>query len=343
MKTLDIGDDEAADAVELPEKADELDDERHEAAMESETGAGATGRLAQARRHAGVRARCRPALVDMIKQCVLDTLGRHDRREHAGAGGAHRSGIREGPRGQARSTLLGFGGRAPAPSAALLNGSLGHMLDYDDLGESGHPSIVTIPVALAVAEKLGGASGRELIAAVAAGTDVMTRLTQAISVPDWTMTEGWFATQLFGFIAGAVTAGRLMRLTEDQMENAIGIGFNQMSGTRQMAVGAATHMRSMQAGFSGQGAVMAAELARRGIIGSKEIVEGRYGIFKTYIRGTSRTGMRSWAASACAFRCWRSTASKCGRRAPTRGRPTPRRCTCGRSTACGPRISNRSP
>jgi 2-methylcitrate dehydratase PrpD len=68
------------------------------------------------------------------------------------------------------------------------------------------------------------------------------------------------------------------------MENAIGIGFNQMSGTRQMAAGAATHMRSMQAGFSGQGAVMAADLARRGIIGSRDVVEGRYGIFKTYIR-----------------------------------------------------------
>jgi 2-methylcitrate dehydratase PrpD len=159
------------------------------------------------------------------------------------------------------------------------------MLDYDDLGESGHPAIVTIPVALAVAEKLGGASGRELIAAVAAGMDVMTRITQAIDVPDWTMTEGWFATQLFGFIAGAVTAGRLLRLDEEQMENAIGIGFNQMSGTRQMAVGAATHMRSMQAGFSGQGAVLAAELARRGIVGSKAVVEGRYGIFRTYIRG----------------------------------------------------------
>ena len=30
-------------------------------------------------------------------------------------------------------------------------------------------------------------------------------------------------------------------------------GFNQMSGSRQMAVGAATHMRSMQAGFRGAG------------------------------------------------------------------------------------------
>src|SRR4030095_3040643 len=123
------------------------------------------------------------------------------------------------------STILGWGGRAPAPWAAFVNGSLGHMLDYDDLGESGHPGIVTIPVAFAVGERLAGVSGRDFITAIAAGTDVMTRLTQAINVPDWTMTEGWFATQLFGFIAGAVTASRLMRLTEEQMEDALGIGF----------------------------------------------------------------------------------------------------------------------
>jgi 2-methylcitrate dehydratase PrpD len=51
-----------------------------------------------------------------------------------------------------------------------------------------------------------------------------------------------------------------------------------------MAVGASTHLRSMQAGFSGQGALLAADLARRGIVGSKEVLEGRYGIYKTYAR-----------------------------------------------------------
>ena len=51
-----------------------------------------------------------------------------------------------------------------------------------------------------------------------------------------------------------------------------------------MAVGTATHLRSMQAGFSGQGAILAADLARRGIVGSKEVLEGRYGLFKTYVR-----------------------------------------------------------
>ena len=226
-----------------------------------------------------------PALVDMIKQCVLDTLGVSIGASTLAPEARILVDYAKEQGGKPEATLLGFGGKVPAASAALVNGSLGHMLDYDDLGESGHPSIVTIPVAFAVAEKLGGVTGRDLITAVAAGMDVMTRVSRAIDVPDWTMAEGWFATQLLGFVAGAATAGRLLKLDPEQMENAIGIGFNQMSGTRQMAEGAATHMRSMQAGFSGQGAVLAAELARRGIIGSKDVVEGRYGFFRIYIRG----------------------------------------------------------
>ena len=226
-----------------------------------------------------------PELVEVIKQSMLDTLGVSIGASTLAPEARILADYVREQGGKPEATLLGFGGKAPASLAVFLNGSLGHMLDYDDMGESGHPGIVTIPVALAVAEKMGGASGRELIAAIAAGMDVMTRLSRAIDVPDWTMTEGWFATQLIGFVAGAATAGRLLGLSGEQMENALGIGFNQMSGTRQMAEGAATHMRSMQAGFSGQGAVLAAELARRGIIGSKDVVEGRYGFFRTYIRG----------------------------------------------------------
>ena len=233
-----------------------------------------------------------PQLVDLIKQCVLDTLGVSIGASTLAPEAKIVAAYVNDLGGKPESTLLGFGGKAPSSWAVFVNGSLGHMLDYDDMGDSGHPGICTIPVALAIAERQGGAGGRDLIAAIAAGTDLMTRLSQAIKVPDWTMTEGWFATQLLGYIAGAATAGRMMNLSEGEMENALGIGFNQMSGTRQMAVGAATHMRSMQAGFAGQGAVVAADLARRGIIGPKEPVEGRYGLFKTYIR----SGVPDWDA-----------------------------------------------
>ena len=75
----------------------------------------------------------------------------------------------ERPRRQARRALSGASAaRRRAPWAVFVNGSLGHMLDYDDVGAGGHVSIVTMPVAFAVAEKLGGVSGRDLITAVAA-------------------------------------------------------------------------------------------------------------------------------------------------------------------------------
>src|SRR5690242_18229332 len=225
-----------------------------------------------------------PELVELIKQIVLDTLG-----VAIGASGLAPEArviaeYVEALGGRAESTVFGFGFKAPAPWAAFVNGSLGHMLDYDDVGAGGHVGIATVPVAFAVAEKLGCVSGRDLITAIAAGTDLHTRLDLAVRLPDWTMTEGWFATQLFGFLSGAVTAGRLRGFNPGQIEHALGIAFTQVSGSRQMAVGASTDLRSMQAGFSGQGAVLATELAARGIVGSKEIIEGRYGIYKTYVR-----------------------------------------------------------
>jgi len=231
-----------------------------------------------------------PALVELTKQCVLDTLGVSIGASTLAPEARIIADYVRDLGGMPESTVLGFGGKAPAAWAVFVNGSLGHMLDYDDVGEGGHVSIATVPVAFGIAEKLGSVTGKDLITAVAAGTDLHTRLALSIDIPDWTMTEGWFATQLFGYISGAATAGRLFGLDERQMENALGIGYNQLSGSRQMAVGAATHMRSMQAGFSGQAAVSGADLARRGIIGCKEIIEGRYGLFKNYVR----TGTPHW-------------------------------------------------
>ena len=250
--------------------------------MNKDAGKDATRRLAQ---HASTLQyeTLPPALVELAKQCVLDTLGVCIGASTLASEAPIVADYVRELGGKPESSVLGFGGKAPAPWAAFVNGSLGHMLDYDDVG-GGHVSIATIPVALALGEKRGGLSGRDFITAFAAGSDLMTRFCLAIDVPDWQMNSGWFATQLFGFIGGTATAGRLLELDAGQMENAFGIAFNQMSGSRQMAVGAATHMRSMQAGFSGQAAILSAELARRGVIGSKDAVEGRFGVFRNYIR-----------------------------------------------------------
>lgn len=224
-------------------------------------------------------------LIAMVKQSVLDTIGVAIAASTLSPEGQIVHDYVTSMGGNGECSILGFGTKAPAAWAVFVNGGLGHMLDYDDMGGAGHDSIATILPALAAAQKIGKASGAELIAAIAAATDLHTRLGRCVLIPDWTIAEGWFATQLFGYITGAAAAGRVMRLSAATLEQAFGIGFNQASGSRQMAVGDATHMRSMQAGFSGQGAMMAVELAQRGLTGTREIFEGRYGMFRTYIRG----------------------------------------------------------
>lgn len=250
---------------------------------ENNQGAGATRKLAE-----HVTALTYDMLPDEVvaltKRCILDTLGVTIGASRLSPEGRILADYVRDLGGKPESTVFGFDFKAPAGWAVFANGAMGHMLDYDDVAYAGHTSIATIPVAFALAEREGGVSGEEFITAVAAGMDIMCRLSQAISIPQWISTEGWFQTQLLGYIAGAATAGRLLCLNADQMENAFGAAFTQTAGSRQMAVDESTDLRSMQAGFSGQGAILAADLARRGIVGSKEIIEGVYGFFKTYVR-----------------------------------------------------------
>jgi len=101
-------------------------------------GEGATRKLA---RHAAtLEYEALPSpLVDLLKQCVLDTLGVATGASTLAPEAKLVADYVMDLGGKPESTILGFGGKAPAAWAAFVNGSLGHMLDYDDVGESGHP------------------------------------------------------------------------------------------------------------------------------------------------------------------------------------------------------------
>lgn len=62
------------------------------------------------------------------------------------------------PAAGASSVLLGRE-RLNAADAALINGTAGHALDFDDVALGGHPSTVLVPAVLAAAEEVN-ASGR---------------------------------------------------------------------------------------------------------------------------------------------------------------------------------------
>src|SRR4051812_10385358 len=83
--------------------------------------------------------------------------------------------------GAGEATVFGDGKTWTPAVAALLNGALGHSLDFDDThaDSSLHPSAPVVPAAFAIGE-LVGASGRDVLTAIVAGYEVCCRLGNAL-------------------------------------------------------------------------------------------------------------------------------------------------------------------
>lgn len=173
------------------------------------------------------------------------------------------------------------GGRLPAPYAALANSLMGHALDYDDTHEPAdvHAFSVVLPAVLACAEVAGRATGPDLIAATAIGTDIAYRLGIAIKVY-----RGWHPSATCGIFGGALAAGRILGLDRTALHNAAGIAYSLASGNFQCILDGSLTKR-LQPAFAARGAVEAAILAHRGVTGAKEVLEGKFGFFPLYEAG----------------------------------------------------------
>lgn len=183
--------------------------------------------------------------------------------------------------GRQEASVLGFGGKVPAQSAAFLNGVMAHCLDFDDQTPWGaHPDSSVVPAVLALAERRGKVSGRELITSVALGQDLFVRLRCNVG---WR--QDWNLSSVVGAFSGAAAAACIQGLSRDQIAHALGIASMQSSGTMQVIFGIGSDLRGMYAGFTAQGAVMSVLLAQKGITGIAELFEGQAGIFNVYFAG----------------------------------------------------------
>ena len=183
--------------------------------------------------------------------------------------------------GTPQSTLMGFGGKAPAVWAAFHNGALAHCLDFDDHAPEGHhPSSSIVPAALALAECAGGVSGRDLITAVAVGQDMFLRMRRAVA-----SRLDWHLTTVIGVFSATAAAAHILKLNRAQTISAIGIAGMQCCGTLELAYGVGSDLRGMYAGFTTKGAVLAAMMAEKGIRGVQSMFEGKAGLFNVYFGG----------------------------------------------------------
>src|SRR5690349_22121871 len=181
--------------------------------------------------------------------------------------------------GLAESRVLLRGVSLPSPQAALLNASMGHALDFDDTLDTGgsiHPGVSVLGAVLSISDSLGNVTGKELLLAVALGLDVSCRIALASTVD-----RGWHRTAAMGVFGAAAAAGKLLRLTPEQMLSGFGIAYSQAAGNRQCILDGALSKR-LQAGQAASAGVFSAVLARTGFTGAHNIFNGRFGFFDLY-------------------------------------------------------------
>ncbi len=179
-------------------------------------------------------------------------------------------------------TALGVDRPVSPRAAAFINGSAAHALDFDDTHDEAvlHAGVSVIPAALAAAEA-AGASGRALLDAVALGYDVQVRV--ALAAKEAPGRSGWHYTSVCGTFGAAAAVGRLMGLDEVAMANAFGIALAQSSGTLQSEDDGSWTKR-LQPGVAAAAGVLAAQLAARGFQGPHQALEGRFGLYRVYLR-----------------------------------------------------------
>lgn len=227
-------------------------------------------------------ARHEPAVVEAVKTNIMDTLSCALAGSSAPAV-PEVTGLVQEWAGAPQADMWVFGGRYPAHHAAWANSGMSHARDYDDTHDTAvlHAGVSAVPAAIAAAQLRGGLSGAELIAAVAAGMEVTCRLGMAVKLD--LIESGFIYTSLLGYFGATAAAGRALGLDETQMLNAFGIIYSSVAGNHQVTRDASL-MKRLQPGLAAQAAVVAVQLAKRGIRGAQHVFEGADGFFRVYFR-----------------------------------------------------------
>jgi len=222
-------------------------------------------------------------VIDAVKRNIGDTLS-------CALAGSSAKGIDivsdlvRGWGGTSEADVLVLGLRVPAHHAAWINSTMCHARDYDDTHDEAmlHAGASSVPAAIAAAQLRGDVSGADLIAAVAAGLEVTCRLGRATTVD--IVETGFIYSSLLGYFGATAAAGRAFGLTQDEMASAFGIVYSSVAGNHQVTRDASP-MKRLQPGLAAQAAVVAVQLARRGIRGPRGVFEGMDGFFRVYLQG----------------------------------------------------------
>lgn len=177
------------------------------------------------------------------------------------------------------ASIIGFGYRVSAPSAAFSNAIISHSIELDDVDSLAYfhfgPPIIS--AALAMAERQH-ASGMQLVCALAAGCDVMARLSSSMnpSLRD----RGFHTTSTCGVFGAAAASAKLLNLSSKKNIDALGLAGAQCCGLMEFY--GTSMQKRFNPGPAARGGVVSALLAEKGFTGAETILEGDRGFFKAY-------------------------------------------------------------
>ena len=191
--------------------------------------------------------------------------------------------------GREECAVLGTAWSAPAPKAALANGVAGHAMDYDDTqlstskdsvyGLLTHPTTPVLAAAFAVGEKQK-ISGAELLLAYIVGVEVECRIADSINPRHYQ--SGFHSTATMGGLGAVMAVGKILRLKENVLVQALGICASMAAGLRENF---GTMTKPLHAGRAAENGVTAALLAQSGFTAATNILEAQRGFYHAMAGG----------------------------------------------------------
>ncbi len=219
-------------------------------------------------------------IVESTRLRVLDVIGLSIAGTQTAFGISVRQAATLYPGDEAR--LWGSTDRTSAIGAAFVNGALSQALEYDDTHNESivHMSSPAVAAALALGDRTG-ASGRDLITAIAVGNEISARVGSV--APQQFHKRGFHPSGLFAPFGVCWIASRLLKLTPEQMTAAAGITGSFAAGLIQCWVDG-TQSKFLHPGWAAQSGIAAAVLGQTGVTGPAEVFEGRFGLFASHLQ-----------------------------------------------------------
>ena len=176
------------------------------------------------------------------------------------------------------SPILGTAQRCGAETAALINGTYGHALDFDDVLSMmpAHPSAVILPAVIAgLASK--PMSGKTLIEAQVMGIEVGGKIGHAITIEHYH--RGFHGTGTLAMFCGVAALAKTHALDVTTTRIAFGIASSMASGLRRNF---GTMTKPLHTGLAARNALQAVNLAMSGFTAAEDALEGKAGFFASY-------------------------------------------------------------